>query len=108
MAVKERANLLEAVVCHALKLSLFLALLLALPLLLRSAQMITRAYAQVAAAPHDQTQLTTNVTLLYVMVCTSGDCLKLNPYSSSATAAAPAAPVLVTAAAAVLLALLVI
>ena len=60
------------------------------------------AYSQVA---HGQTQLMTNVTLLYVMVCTSGDCLKLNPYASSATAAAPAAAVLVTAAAAVLLAL---
>ena len=61
-----------------------------------------------AVAPHGQTQLTTNVTLLYVMICTAGDCLKLNPYASSAAAAAPAAAVLVTAAAAVLLALFVV
>ena len=66
-----------------------------------------RALAQAAAALHNQTQVITNVTLLYVLVCASGDCLKLNPYASSAAAAAPAVAALAIAAAAMLLALFV-
>ncbi len=65
------------------------------------------AQVQVAATLHNQTQLTTNVTLLYVLVCTSGNCLALNPYSSGAAAAAPAAAALSVAAAAMLVALFV-
>ncbi len=66
-----------------------------------------RACPQAAGALGNQTLLTTNVTLLYVLQCTAGQCLKLNPYASGASAAAPALASLAAAAAAMFVAFLI-
>ncbi len=66
-----------------------------------------RACPQAAGALGNQTLLTTNVTLLYVLQCAAGQCLKLNPYASGASAAAPALASLAAAAAAMFVAFLI-